>query len=117
MILLGSMQRDELTHLAHSRLSRERRLQEVRRRHSVVVDARTTLTGTPHKSVGSMNGSVVPRDIPVLPRKMSRFAVTPVSPQADPVRVSPEPIPKMPKSILKQTVSFTYSPNSTIATL
>lgn len=35
MILLGSVQRQELAHIANQRLSRERRLQEVRRRYSI----------------------------------------------------------------------------------
>jgi hypothetical protein len=52
-------------------------------------------------------------------RRMSRFEVTPVQQQLLDGRSSPPPTnrlsPKTPvKSILKQTVSYTYSPHSTV---
>lgn len=98
MILLGSMQRETLANLWEGRLSRQRRLQEIRRRNSVHPLA--------------------------LARRMSRFLVTPLPSDDvtdDSSETSPSDLeamgPKTPKSILKQTLHITYSPNSTIHSL
>ena len=114
MILLGSVQREELARLAHSRLSRDRRLQEVRRRYSF---QDTQMPQLNEKSFSSNES--VSHDILLSTRKMSRFEVIPVQ-QIELKNASPKsgqsPI-KSPKSILKQTISFTYSPNATVTNL
>ncbi len=111
MILLGSVQRQELSHIANQRLSRERRLQEVRRRYSI----QDTLMQVAEKAAKSQT---MPNET-ANSRRMSRFEVTPVQQPLLDGRSSPPPTnrlsPKTPvKSILKQTVSFTYSPHSTV---
>lgn len=108
MILLGSIQRVELNRIAQGRLSRERRLQEVRRRYSFQDSSSDN-----EKSNGStMYETIVPKDSPE-PHKTSRFEVTPVHQP----NLSPKQPVKSPKSILKHTVSFTYSPNTTITNM
>lgn len=116
MILLGSIQRGELIRLAHSRLSRERRLQEVRRRYSIQMDADDALNLTPRSEKSTSGHESLPRDVSLSARKMSRFEVTPVK-STDLRSVSPKQTLKSPKGILKQTVSFTYSPNATVTNL
>lgn len=198
MILLGSIHRDELARLSHGRLSRQRRLQEVRRRYSihepvvpkiepaVLVDddekddkersklLENTFTLTIDQADDSAETSQEKRSS----KRLSRFEVTPVesgnSPKASPkespsgslkrsskeasqqninsldveenvntlemLNIEPSPEtstsqrqqllqfpqtpsssksvssgpPRPPKSILKHTVSFTYSPNATV---
>ncbi|XP_017486297.1 PREDICTED: chloride channel protein 2-like [Rhagoletis zephyria] len=125
MILLGSIQRDQLALLSHSRLSRERRLQEVRRRYSIQ-DALALTPPDPTENGGgqSIKMSTVhyeslPRDINA--RKMSRFEVTPVGFGKQTMSagggIESGSGVKSPKSILKQTISFTYSPNATVTAL
>jgi hypothetical protein len=117
MILLGSVQRQELSHIANQRLSRERRLQEVRRRYSI----QDTLMQVAEKAAAvseAAKSQTLPNQT-TNARRMSRFEVTPVQQQLLDGRSSPPPTnrlsPKTPvKSILKQTVSFTYSPHSTV---
>lgn len=128
MILLGSVQRHQLAHMAQNRLGRERRLQEVRRRYSI----QDTLKQAAERAAAvreNQDNDVKPGENFNTGRRMSRFEVTPVqqqqpdtdkassssqrnpSPPPSPNRLSPKsPV----KSILKQTVSITYSPNSTI---
>lgn len=114
MILLGSVQRQELSYLAAQRLSRERRLQEVRRRYSI----QDTLLQAAEKMSEATKTNSLPRDVSQNSRRMSRFEVTPVPQQSIDGRSSPATnrmSPKQPvKSILKHTVSFTYSPHSTV---
>lgn len=117
MILLGSVQRQELSHIANQRLSRERRLQEVRRRYSI----QDTLMQVAEKAAAvseAAKSQTLPNQT-TNARRMSRFEVTPVQQQLLDGRSSPPPTnrlsPKTPvKSILKQTVSYTYSPHSTV---
>lgn len=120
MILLGSIQREELLRLAQQRLSRERRLQEVRRRYSIqdaissisIPDRLTSTATTTATTTASTSLNSSPKETM---RKMSRFEVIPVQQSSESLKnPSPKPATKMPKSILKQTVSFTYSPNNTI---
>ena len=111
MILLGSMQRGELELLSQSRLSRERRLQEVRRRYSIQDVLTLTQRNEKFQTFGYES---LPRDVPSSARKMSRFEVTPVQQQSDLRNISPKQTLKSPKSILKQPISFTYSPNATV---
>ncbi|CAG2159629.1 unnamed protein product [Oppiella nova] len=124
MILLGSVQRQELSHLASQRLSRDRRLQEVRRRYSIQdtllqvaerASAVSEATATKSQSLPSENTNTNS-----MSRRMSRFEVTPVPQQSLDGRSSPPPTNRLSpnkgpvKSILKHTVSFTYSPHSTV---
>ena len=117
MILLGSVQRQELSQLAGQRLSRERRLQEVRRRYSI----QDTLMAAAERAAAVSEAAKslsLPKDNTNV-RRLSRFEVTPVPQQSIDGRSSPPPSnrlsPKAPvKSILKHTVSFTYSPHSTV---
>lgn len=103
MILLGSIQREELVRISEHWLSRERRLQEVRRRYSIQANI------LPEKISSSLNSS------PKQERK-SRFEVIPVQPQNEANKTSSQkPANKIPKSILKQTVSVTYSPSNSIS--
>nr|XP_027201193.1 chloride channel protein 2-like [Dermatophagoides pteronyssinus] len=120
MILLGSIQREELLRLAQQRLSRERRLQEVRRRYSIqdaissisIPDRLTSTATTTATTTASTSLNSSPKETM---RKMSRFEVIPVQQSSESLKnPSSKPATKMPKSILKQTVSFTYSPNNTI---
>lgn len=125
MILLGSIQRDQLALLSHSRLSRERRLQEVRRRYSIqdalaLTPPDPTENGSQSKLFGGqsvVHYESLPRDVSA--RKMSRFEVTPVGfgQHLQQQQGSTGSGVKSPKSILKQTISFTYSPNATVTTL
>ena len=104
MILLGSVQREELNQLAINQLSRERRLQEVRRRYSI-------------QDALSQIDNISETTTPSSTRKLSRrFEVIPVQTH-EPKSVSPKSTLKSPKSILKQTISFTYSPNATVTNL
>lgn len=202
MILLGSIHRDELARLAHGRLSRQRRLQEVRRRYSihepatvVVPKIEPTVLVDNNDDKDDKEGSKLLGDTVALTidnadssdetsrerrssKRLSRFEVTPVesgnSPTESPessdslekspneseqntnssdveenvdtlvsaniepnqelITVQPQPQqqllqlpqtssgektvtggpPRPPKSILKHTVSFTYSPNATV---
>ncbi|KPM09749.1 chloride channel protein-like protein [Sarcoptes scabiei] len=116
MILLGSIQSEALERIANHQLSRERRLQEVRRRFSI-----NDTIQMPPRSLQIKTDPVVPNSSPHTMRRMSRFEVTPVV-QFDIDKISPISsqsqtlnVPKAPKSILKQTVPYTYSPNNTIA--
>ena len=109
MILLGSVQRQELSYLASQRLSRERRLQEVRRRYSI----QDTLMQAAEKVSEAAKSNSLPKETAQNSRRMSRFEVTPVPQQS--IDVTNRMSPKQPvKSILKHTVSFTYSPHSTV---
>lgn len=143
MILLGSVQRQQLQAQLSRQLGRERRLQEVQRRYS---------TQEPlHRSAHFADNAFMERQLvqsassnsldvasaaaasaSVAPRRMSRFEVTPVGQETLPgghikFSLSPptprngspppetSPLSKSPvKSILKQTVAFTYSPHSTL---
>ncbi|XP_054160274.1 chloride channel protein 2-like [Oppia nitens] len=149
MILLGSVQRRSLSHLASQRLSRDRRLQEVRRRYSIqdtlMMAAEKAAAAATQSQVNNNNDGgqyqqqpspnntnnkapLIPKDsnTPAV-RRMSRFEVTPVH---QPLTAGGgggggtgtatsaagnRPSPRQPvKSILKHTVSFTYSPHSTV---
>ncbi len=124
MILLGSIQRDQLALLSHSRLSRERRLQEVRRRYSIqdalaLTPPDPTENGSQSTKMSTVHYESLPRDINA--RKMSRFEVTPVGFGKQTMSagggIESGSGVKSPKSILKQTISFTYSPNATVTAL
>ena len=119
MILLGSVQRNELTYLAQQHLTREKRLQEVKRRNSIEKTLKQVAAAV------SESKSQTSSENTTSSRRLSRFEVTPVqgsgsNEQLDnmnnlnppsPNRLSPRsPM----KSILKQTVSITYSPHSTV---
>lgn len=106
MILLGSIQREELVRISEHWLSRERRLQEVRRRYSIQANI------LPEKISSSLNSSPKPE------QRKSRFEVIPVQPQNEVNKTSSmKPANKVPKSILKQTVSVTYSPSNSISAI
>ncbi|RWS07156.1 chloride channel protein 2-like protein [Dinothrombium tinctorium] len=125
MILLGSVRRDELSELLSKHLGREKRLQEVQRRYSIQETIRyTTFPSATSSSKNSLDGSEPETSGS---RRPSRFEVTPIFNQQDSStrNISPPPSPKLNqkapspktpvKSILKQTVNFTYSPHSTLS--
>ena len=107
MILLGSIPRGELIRIAQGRLSRERRLQEVRRRYSFQ-NSTPDLTSKSNTTIDTIVAKESTSNT-----KSSRFEVTPVQQP----NVSPKQTIKSPKSILKHTISFTYSPNTTITNM
>ncbi|RWS27823.1 chloride channel protein 2-like protein [Leptotrombidium deliense] len=126
MILLGSVQRVELSELLQKQLGRDKRLQEVQRRYSIQDTIRYTTTPS---GIESSRVSLESADLEASSsRRPSRFEVTPIFNQQDvpssrsgsrppsPKLSQLTPSPKAPvKSILKQTVNFTYSPHSTLS--
>ena len=121
MILLGSIQRLELKNILHKQMCRERRLEEVQRRY-LHQDTVRFLT-YPSKSEFSSSSvkSYIGSD---RPRRPSPFEVTLINGQQDHLtgqskNLSPPPSPTLssraPKSILKPSLSVTYSPYSTLS--
>lgn len=113
MILLGSIPRKELYRISRGRLSRERRLQEVRRRYSFQDLSKIDQNNADKVSI--KESATIDKD--TNPKRMSRFEVVPVNQQAESKSTLPKSNGKTPKSILKQTISFTYSPNATVTNL
>lgn len=141
MILLGSVQRHQLQLQLSRQLGRERRLQEVQRRYSTQEPFRIThfsqsLGSERHLAAISTSSLDEPSSSSALSqRRPSRFEVTPVSSENSHIKFSLSPptprngspppselnslhslgnVPRSPRSILKPTVAFTYSPHSTL---
>ncbi|KAH7641939.1 chloride channel protein 2-like [Dermatophagoides farinae] len=121
MILLGSVQRDELERIVDCLLCRERRLQEVVRKNSLQEYALGIETESDEDSIQFITPFMDYEQIPS-PTNKSRFNVSLVSSNDyEDKRINQSAIdrrsPVKPKSILKQTFTITtYSPHSTINT-
>ncbi|OTF73212.1 hypothetical protein BLA29_004293 [Euroglyphus maynei] len=123
MILLGSIQRDELERIVDCLLCRERRLQEVVRKNSLQQNALDIEPDSDDDSIHFITSSI-DEDYEQLPSptNKSRFDVSLVATNDDEdKRFNQSSIdrgsPVRPKSILKQTFTVTtYSPHSTINT-
>ena len=121
MILLGSVQREELERIVDCLLCRERRLQEVERKNSLQQNALGIEPESDEESIQFITPLMDYEQISS-PTNKSRFDVSLVpSNDYEDKRINQSAIdrgsPVKPKSILKQTFTITtYSPHSTINT-
>ena len=125
MILLGSIQRDELERIVDNLLCRERRLQEVVRKNSIQQNALDIEPESDDESIQFITPSIDDeQDYEQLPSptNKSRFDVSLVPTNDDEDKRFNQSLidrgsPVRPKSILKPTFTITtYSPHSTINT-